>query len=79
MGERQSVEALQWLAYIGRTSNNVTRAGNGTEVDLPRVRNVKVNGYSAETNEDFEYMGSFWRGCRFMPNQHKPITNTEET
>jgi hypothetical protein len=28
MGDRQSVEALQWLAYIGRMKNNVTRAGN---------------------------------------------------
>ena len=26
MGDRQSVEALQWLAYIGRTRNNVTHA-----------------------------------------------------
>jgi len=28
MRDRQSVEALQWLAYIGRTRNNITHAGN---------------------------------------------------
>jgi len=28
IGHRQSVEALQWVAYIGRTRNTVTRAGN---------------------------------------------------
>jgi len=28
-GDRQSVEALQSLAYIGRTSNSVSHAGNG--------------------------------------------------
>jgi hypothetical protein len=32
MGDSQSVEALQWLAYIGRTRGNVTNAGNGREI-----------------------------------------------
>ena len=48
MGDRQSVEALQWLAYIGRTRNNVTHAGNGREVHLPVVPNVNVDGYCEE-------------------------------
>ena len=34
MGFRQSVDALQWLAYIGRTRNNGIHAGNGREVHL---------------------------------------------
>jgi hypothetical protein len=50
IGDRQSVEALQWLAYIVRMWNSVTHAGNGREVHLPRVRNVKVDGYCSETN-----------------------------
>jgi hypothetical protein len=54
MGDRQSVEALQWLAYISRTRNNVTHAGNGREVRLDRVPNLKVDGYFAETGEVFE-------------------------
>jgi hypothetical protein len=62
-GDRQSVEALQWLAYIGRTRNNVTHAGNGREVHLSRVPNAKLEGYCAETNEIFEYLGCFWHGC----------------
>jgi hypothetical protein len=28
MGDRQSVEDIQWLVYISRTRNNLTRAGN---------------------------------------------------
>jgi hypothetical protein len=51
MGDRQSVEALQWLAYIGWTRNNVTHAGNGREVHLSGVPNVKVDGYCAEARE----------------------------
>ena len=57
MGDRQSVEALQCLVYIGRTRNNVTHAGNGREVHLPTVTNVNVDGYWEETNEVFEYLG----------------------
>ena len=72
MGDRKSVEALQWLAYIGRTRNNVTHAGNGKEVHLARVPNVKFDVYSQEKNEVFEYLGCFWQGCPCMPNPHKP-------
>ena len=32
LGDRQSIEALQWLAYVGRTRNNVTHVGNGKYV-----------------------------------------------
>ena len=59
MGDRQPVEALQWLAYIGRTRNNITHAGNGREVHLPGISSVKVDGYCAETREIFEYLGCF--------------------
>jgi hypothetical protein len=79
MGDHQSVEALQRIAYIGRTRNDVTHAGNGREVHLPVVPNVKADGYCAETREVFEYLGCFWHGCPSMPNQRKPIGNTEET
>jgi len=79
MGDRQSVEAHQWLTYIGRTRKNINNDGNGREVHLPGVPNVKVDGYCAETREDFQYLGCFWHGCRCMPNRHKPIGNTEET
>jgi len=60
MGDRQSVEALQWLSYIGRTRNNVTHAGNGKEVHLLGVPNVKVDGYCAVTGEVFEYLRFFF-------------------
>ena len=54
MGDRQCVEALQWLAYIGLARNNIVHAGNGREVHLDRVQHVKVVGYCRETNEVFE-------------------------
>ena len=61
MGDRQSIEGLQWLAYMGPT-RKIIHAGNGREVHLVGVPNVKVDGYSRETNEVFEYVG-FWHGC----------------
>jgi hypothetical protein len=62
--DRQSFEALQWLAYIGRTRNNITHAGKGREVHLLGGPNMKVDGYCAETREVFEYLGCFWHGCQ---------------
>jgi hypothetical protein len=47
-GDRTSLGALQWLAYIGRTHNNVTHAGNGREVHLATVPNVNIDGYCAK-------------------------------
>jgi len=78
MGDRQYIEGLQWLAYIERTKN-IIRAGNGRDVHLAGVPNVKAEGYSQNTNEVFEYLGCFWHGCLCMPNRHKPIGNTDET
>jgi len=49
MGDRQSIEGLQWLAYIGRT-RKIIHAGNGKEFYLAGVPNVKVDGYFQETN-----------------------------
>ena len=51
MGVRQSVEALQWMPYIGRACSNLTHADNGREVHLPGVPNMKIDGYCQETNE----------------------------
>ena len=68
MGDRQSVEALQWLVYIDQMHNNVTHAGNGREVHLAGVPNVKFDGYCQERYEVFEYLRSFWNRCLCMPN-----------
>ena len=54
MGDRQSVEALQWLAYIGQKRDDILHAGNGRE-----VANVKVDGYSPKKKDVFEYLGCF--------------------
>jgi len=79
MGDRMSFEALQRPAYIGRTRNNTNHAGKGREVHFSGVRNVKVDGYCAQTKEVFEYLGCFGHGYPCVPNRLKPIGNTEET
>jgi hypothetical protein len=43
MGDRPSVEALQWLAYIGESRNNVTHAGTWREFRLDWLTNLKIN------------------------------------
>jgi hypothetical protein len=50
MGDRQSVEALQCLAYIGQTKDNLIHVGNGREVRLPEISNLKVDGVCRETS-----------------------------
>ena len=80
MGDRQSVEVLQWLAYIGQSRDNIIHVGNGREVHLDRLPHVKVDGYRRTTNEVFEYLGCFWHGCpSCMINRLKPIGKTTET
>ena len=79
IGDRQSVEALEWLAYIGQSRDNIVQADNRRVVHLTGFPNVKVDRYVAETNDVFEYLGCFWHGCLCIPNRHKPIGNTEET
>jgi hypothetical protein len=44
MVDKQSIEGLKWLAYIGRDENSI-HVGNGREVHLAGVPNVKVDGY----------------------------------
>jgi G:T-mismatch repair DNA endonuclease (very short patch repair protein) len=78
LGDKQSIEGLKWLAYIGR-DKNIIHAANGREVHLGGVPNVKVDGYCQYTNEVFEYLGFFWHGCLCMANRHSPIGNTNET
>ena len=66
-GDLQSIEPLQWFAYIGQTRSNVTHDGNGREVHLSALHNLKVDGYCAETNEVFKYPGLFGTGVYVCP------------
>jgi hypothetical protein len=43
MGDRQSTEALKWLASI-EGNKKINHAGNGREVHLKRVPGIKVGG-----------------------------------
>jgi hypothetical protein len=46
---------------MGR-KRKIIDTGNGREMHLPGVPNVKVDGYYQETKEVFEYLG-FLHGC----------------
>ena len=67
MGDRQSVEALEWWTKISRTRNKFPHAGSGREVHLPAVPNVKDEWYCAEAMEVFEYLGCFGLGVNVCP------------
>jgi hypothetical protein len=43
MGDRQSIDGLQWLAYMER-NRKIIHAGNGREMHLTGVPNIKVDG-----------------------------------
>jgi len=64
-----------WCTLVEQETDS--HDGNGREVNLPGVKNVKVDGNCEERKEVFEYLGCFWHGCQCMPNRHKPIDNTE--
>ena len=69
----QSIEALQRLAFIGRTRNNVPHAGNGRNVHLTGLPNLKVDGYCEGTNEVFNYLGYFRMGVPVCPIDTSPL------
>ena len=54
--------------------DDIIHAGNGREVHLPGLPNVKVDRYSPKTKEVFEYLGCFGMGvpaCPIAPqNKH---------
>ena len=52
---------------------NVIHAGNGREINLPWVLNVKVDGYSAKTREVFEYLRCFGMGVPECPINTSPL------
>jgi len=59
MGDQHYVQALQWLTYIGRRDHNVSHVGNGRDVRLAKIPNVKIDGYCKERNEVFVFLGCF--------------------
>jgi len=72
MWYRQSIEGLQWLAYIGQNIN-IIHTDNGKEIHFTGVSNVKVDGYCQDTNEVFEYLGCFGLGVFACPIEINPL------
>jgi hypothetical protein len=71
MGDRQSIEGLQWLAYMERI-RKIIHAGNGREMHLPGVPNVKICEY-CDTKEVFEKLCCFGMGVFACPIDIKPL------
>jgi len=71
-GDHQSTEDLQWLAYKGRT-RKIIHPGNGREVHLAGIHNIKFDGYCQETNKVFEYLGCFGMGVYACPIDINPL------
>ena len=57
---------------MGRTHNNVTHAGNGREVRLDGVQNVKVDGYCKDT-KSLSTSGVFGMGVFACPIDTNPF------
>ena len=72
MRVRQSVAALQWLAYISRTRNNVTYAGNGRQAHLSGVPMWRLTGIMQRRGKSLNNLGAFGMGV----DRQKPIGNT---
>jgi len=77
IGDRQSIEGLQWLAYMGRTCK-IIYAGNEKEVHLAVVTNVNVDGYCQKTNEVFEYLGCFDMSVFACPIDLNPLVTLKK-
>jgi predicted Fe-S protein YdhL (DUF1289 family) len=71
MGYRQAAEALQWLAYMGRT-RNIIQAGKGREVNLVGVPNLKLMCI-AKRQMKSEYLGRFGMGVFACPIDTSPL------
>jgi G:T-mismatch repair DNA endonuclease (very short patch repair protein) len=52
-------------------------AGNGREVHLAGVPNVKVDEYCKDTKS--EHLGRFWQRCFCLPSRHKLTGKTQDT
>ncbi|CAH1104349.1 unnamed protein product [Psylliodes chrysocephalus] len=59
--DNQSTIAIRWLIWEGKQRNiNIQHAANGKEA---RIAGVKVDGYSEETRQIFEFEGCYYHGC----------------
>jgi len=67
MGDQHYVEALQWLTYICRRRHNVSHVGNGREVRLAKVPNVKIDGYCKKGMKSLSSSGAFSMGIFTSP------------
>jgi hypothetical protein len=75
MGYRQSIESLQWLAYIGRTKDNLIHPGKGVEVRLPGLPNLKFDGFGLRLMKSLSIFGVFCTVVRpVCPNGTSPST-----
>ncbi|KAK5650288.1 hypothetical protein RI129_001317 [Pyrocoelia pectoralis] len=67
--DKQSKVAIQWLRWVEHSQQlTIQHAGKAREFKTPS--GIKVDGYCAETNTVYEFLGCYWHGCEeCFPNQ----------
>ena len=57
-----------WILHMEQTGGcTIMHARNGREFRLPELPRYRVDGYFAETQTVYEFLGCFWHGCKCQP------------
>ncbi|VEN56957.1 unnamed protein product [Callosobruchus maculatus] len=76
MRNNQSTLAIKWLVLEEKSRNiNIQHAAKGEEA---RVGGVKVDGYSPDTKQIFEFEGCYYHGCSQCFTHQRDIPLKEE-
>ena len=61
-------KALMWILHMEEMDCcKIMHARNGREYRLPKLPHFSVDGYCAETRSVYEFLGSFYNGCKCQP------------
>lgn len=77
--DNQSLKAIQWLTWIAHKKNvNIQTAENGQEFVLDI--NIKVDGFDAQNQTVYEFLGCFWHRCiKCYPIQNHILPNNTDS
>ena len=69
---RTSKKSMLWLEWMAvQTNQHIKHAGNGDEFLIPGSR-FKADGYCADTNTVYEFMGSLWHSSKLFYTASEP-------
>jgi len=65
---RYRMKALMWLLHMERTEGcHIQHARNGRAYRTPEFPHYSVDSYCAETRTIYEFLGSYYHGCKCQP------------